>query len=427
MSDSDSGPDHLADHSRTSLGTKVAAGLLIVVAIPAGLGAGLGALWGTAAATGNRYVALAVAALALASVAWWWCRWALRRVAGVGVRRWVPIVVVGVELVALAVPLAGLLFGGPASQPVAGGSGTRYWELPTGSRIAYMRTPAQGASRDTPVILVHGGPGAPDTQPSPLAPALAAAGFDVYAYHQVGSGLSSRLPDVRGYTVALHVADLDAVRTAIGADRIVLAGVSWGGQLVAAYLAAHPDRVARAVVASPGTMWPPAFPDNRHLTESGLRDQNRALWERHPRFLLAHLLTEVTGPRTAHTLLPDDTMDGEFESVVSEFDMRAGCPGRPLRVSRSGSGFGFWANAMSALDARRVTDPRPALRQVAVPVLVLRGSCDYLAPEVAREYADVLPNAVFRSIDGSGHDIAHDRPGEYRELVTAFLRGRITP
>ncbi|MEU4332153.1 hypothetical protein [Nonomuraea dietziae] len=24
---------------------------------------------------------------------------------------------------------------------------------------------------------------------------------------------------------------------------------------------------------------------------------------------------------------------------------------------------------------------------------------------VAREYADVLPNAVFREIDGSGHDI----------------------
>lgn len=75
-------------------------------------------------------------------------------------------------------------------------------------------------------------------------------------------------------------------------------------------------------------------------------------------------------------------MDGEFESLIGEFDMRAGCPGRPLRVPASGSG--FWANAMTA-------------------------------------------NAVFRVIDGSGHDIAHDRPDRYRELVTAFLRDQVAP
>lgn len=403
---------------------KAAAGLLIVLTVPAGLGAGLGALWVAAAASGNRYVALAVAALALAGVAWWLCQLALRRVAGLQVRRWVPIAVAGVELAAVAVPLAGLLFGAPPYRPIVAGPGTRYWDLPTGSRIAYTRTPAQGERRDTPVILVHGGPGQPDAEPSPLAPALAAVGFDVYAYHQVGAGLSTRLSDVRDYTIARHVADLDAVRAAIGADRVMLAGVSWGGQLVAAYLAAHPDRVVRAVVASPGTIWSLAFPDKRDLTEGGLRDQDRALWD-HPRFLLAHALIEVAGPRPAYALLPDEAMDGEFESLVGEFDTRAGCPGRPLRVPPSGGG--FWAHGMTGRDARRVADPRPALRRIAVPVLVLRGSCDYLAPEVAREYADVLRNAVFRVIDGSGHDIAHDRPGRYRELVTAFLRDQITP
>ncbi|WP_346149837.1 alpha/beta fold hydrolase [Nonomuraea recticatena] len=402
---------------------KAAAGLLIVPAVLAGLVAGLGALWAAAATSGNRYVALAVAAPALTGLVWWLCRLALRRVAGLQVRRWAPIAVAVVELAVVAVPLAGLLYGGPPNRPIAAGPGTRYWDLPTGSRIAYTRTPAQGERRDTPVILVHGGPGAPD-EPSPLAPALAAAGFDVYAYHQVGAGLSSRLSDVRGYTVARHIADLDAVRAAIGADRVVLAGVSWGGQLVATYLAAHPDRVARAVVASPGTIWLPAFPDNRHMTEGGLRDQNRALWD-HPRLLLAHVLVEVAGPRVTHALLPDDAVDGDFESLVGEFDMRAGCPGRLLRVPPSGAG--FWANAMTGRDMHRVADPRPALRRIAVPVLVLRGSCDYVAPEVAREYADVLPNAVFREIGGSGHDIAHDRPGRYRELVTAFLRGQITP
>ncbi|MGW0197233.1 hypothetical protein, partial [Nonomuraea sp. NPDC003201] len=84
------------------MGARAAAGLLIVVAVPAALAAGLGALWAAAAASGNRYAALTVAALALAGVAWGLCRFALRRVAGSRVRRWAPIAVAGAELAAVA-------------------------------------------------------------------------------------------------------------------------------------------------------------------------------------------------------------------------------------------------------------------------------------------------------------------------------------
>ncbi|MFG1613352.1 hypothetical protein ACGFI3_11350 [Nonomuraea wenchangensis] len=46
-----------------------------------------------------------------------------------------------------------------------------------------------------------------------------------------------------------------------------------------------------------------------------------------------------------------------------------------------------------------------------------------MAPEVACEYADVPPNATFRTIDGSGHD----QPARYRELVTSFLLAGSAP
>ncbi|MEV0627757.1 hypothetical protein ACI2LC_30020 [Nonomuraea wenchangensis] len=42
------------------------------------------------------------------------------------------------------------------------------------------------------------------------------------------------------------------------------------------------------------------------------------------------------------------------------------------------------ANAMAARDAGQLAGPRPALRRVAVPGLVLRGSCNYVTPEVVR-------------------------------------------
>src|ERR671910_10670 len=43
--------------------------------------------------------------------------------------------------------------------PPAPVAGQRFWELPTGSRIAYVRLPARGRARATPVVFLHGGPG----------------------------------------------------------------------------------------------------------------------------------------------------------------------------------------------------------------------------------------------------------------------------
>lgn len=407
----------------------VLATLLLPITVLIGLSTGLAGLLLTAALTGSRGVALVVAGLGLVLVTWGLGRLATGLLAGRRLRRWLPIAVTGASVTVAATVVGGLLFAPPPHHPPSTATAdTRYWDLPTGSRIAYTHAPAAGRARPTPVILVHGGPGAPPDGPSPLTPAVTAAGFDLYGYHQVGAGLSSRLPDVTDYTVARHVADLDAVRAAIGAEQVVLVGASWGAQLIANYLAAHPDRVARAVVASPGTIWPPAYPDSRQLTPEGRRDQQTVL-SRHARFVTAQALLAVAGPRAAHTLLPDRLMDGVYQEFVSELDMNPGCPDPPAGTATDAppTGFGFWVNALTTRDARRVADPRPALRAVTAPVLVLRTECDYLAWEVAREYRDLLPNASLLPVDDAGHDIAADQPDRYRTAVTAFLLDQPLP
>jgi pimeloyl-ACP methyl ester carboxylesterase len=52
------------------------------------------------------------------------------------------------------------------------------------------------------------------------------------------------------YGTADHVADLDAVRSSLGLDKVVLFGVSYGTKLALAYAYAHPDNVARLVLDS---------------------------------------------------------------------------------------------------------------------------------------------------------------------------------
>ena len=60
------------------------------------------------------------------------------------------------------------------------------------------------------------------------------------------------------YGTADHVEDLDAVRNALGFDKIALYGVSYGTKLALAYASAHPTHVERMVLDS---VLPPSLPD----------------------------------------------------------------------------------------------------------------------------------------------------------------------
>jgi pimeloyl-ACP methyl ester carboxylesterase len=57
-------------------------------------------------------------------------------------------------------------------------------------------------------------------------------------------------PSRRFYSTADTVADLDALRAALGADKLTLDGISYGTFVAQRYAMAHPDRVARLVLDS---------------------------------------------------------------------------------------------------------------------------------------------------------------------------------
>jgi pimeloyl-ACP methyl ester carboxylesterase len=133
--------------------------------------------------------------------------------------------------------------------PAAAGSRSdrvQYWDLPTGSRIAYVRFAGSAPVRPQPVIFLHGGPGAFIVDHPSVADhfyqSLARIGFDLYLYDQIGSGRSARLSDPRQYTVDRHIRDLEAIRQKLRAGRVILIGDSWGASLGANYIAEHPNR-----------------------------------------------------------------------------------------------------------------------------------------------------------------------------------------
>lgn len=308
----------------------------------------------------------------------------------------------------------------PAAGPVP--DGVRFWQLPTGSRIAYVHA---GGTTGTPVLFLHGGPGTPGEGLPDIAGDLSSAGHPVYAYDQLGAGRSTRLADVTGYTVARQVADLEAIRVIIGSERVMLVGQSWGASLAAQYIAAHPEHVAAVVFTSPGPIWPGARPgggtgDPWQRMTPAQRDARDALFSS-PR-VLAQALLQGVNPNAAHAFAGDDEADELMHRVAVLGKDGTGCPdSAPATVH--GNHQGFYVNQQTVDDFARIADPRPALRRVRVPALVLRGDCDFVPADTAAEYQRTLPGATLVSVAGAGHAIARNQPERYRDLVTGFLAG----
>ena len=91
-----------------------------------------------------------------------------------------------------------------------------------------------GAGAKPPLLTLHGGPGAGHNYLLPLA--ALADDRPVIFYDQLGCGQADSPPDEKIYTIQRSVDELSAVRKALGLDRIVLFGHSWGSMLAIEYL-----------------------------------------------------------------------------------------------------------------------------------------------------------------------------------------------
>ena len=414
-----------APRRRPLLGLLRGTGLLLAVLL--GPAAGAAAFVGALLLARSLPVAALMGLLALVLVTYGSTLGALRGTARARSR---AVAAAGVLAVLVAV-LAGTTVLRPdahsASIAVAA-PGTSSWDLPDGTRISYTHTPAAALSGRPPVVFLHGGPGIPGEPGGPVlsGPAgLARDGFDVYVYDQIGAGLSSRLPDANDYTADRHVADLELVRQRIGAEELVLVGHSWGAVLAARYLAAHPDRVAKVVLEAPGELWLPAQARRLAPGADATTPEQDALQQRllTPRLIAVTLLSQLD-PQAARTLAGDEEMDG---FLLDSFPLQPSPTCDPAAGLQPPAGAGYYVNVATNASLAAVPDPRPALRALPTPALVLAPECDYLDPSLAQGYRDALPASRLVRVPGAGHVIQHDQPALLLDTVRAFLLDRPLP
>ncbi len=303
--------------------------------------------------------------------------------------------------------------------PPAAVEGQTFWDLPSGSRLAYVRRPAVGGPSDrAPVVFVHGGPGVAD-MPGDIAyfGQLTRDGHDVYVYDSLGTGRSARLADPRGYTLARDVADLAAIHAQLRADRLILIGHSYGAVVAAAFLAQQPAAVERVVLSSPGGLYSLEAGGGGNLVSrltlaERLQLYSLLLW---PRATFAYGLVQLN-PRAAHAIADDPEMDARFDRVYARSEPALHCRGAPPGPALHGLGF-----YTSAVPRGPWPELRPALARLPTSALVIKGACDYLTWTSALDYLQALPHATLVYLPGAGHNAYQDQPERFLANVRAFL------
>jgi pimeloyl-ACP methyl ester carboxylesterase len=139
---------------------------------------------------------------------------------------------------------------------------SRYVEI-DGSRIHFFEALPPGSEgkppgdEGKPLVLIHG-LGSRGEDWSPMIPALAAAGFHVYAPDLLGYGRSGK-PDV-DYSITLEETMVREFMDSQGIEGADVAGWSMGGWVALKLTADHPEMVDHLVVYdSVGIYFPPTF------------------------------------------------------------------------------------------------------------------------------------------------------------------------
>jgi proline iminopeptidase len=263
-------------------------------------------------------------------------------------------------------------------------------------------------SRDNgePLLLLHGGPGVPDSMQTTIAPML--PGFRCISFDQRGVG-ESVCRDGR-YDLHAYLDDVEAIRTRLSIASWHVLGHSWGGLVAQAYAAAYPQRVKSLVLSSSslgvGADW------KRTKRESFRTGLTRAGFWGRLRFFAYGSGLVVPGPIGSWAMrhVMNETWHNYFLDPGS-----APAPDPNWLLGCS-------AEAMTKTD-REVSKEQPeALEGVSGyegPVLVLYGAYDIFgeATEIVRRR---LPKAVQVTLEGSGHLHWLQNPSAYANALHQF-------
>lgn len=229
--------------------------------------------------------------------------------------------------------------------------------------------------------------------------ALADRGFFVIRMDNRDVGLSTKTDEADEYTLSDMAADTIAVLDAAGVRKVVILGLSLGGMIAQQTAVEHPDRL-RALVSLASSPGDPDLPAPSAEIVAALMKPGEETID-------AQIESDLAARKLWSN--PDWFDEEPLRDYFRALYERDFSPGGGLRQYAA---------------ATRTPSRLDALRQLAIPTLVVHGENDtLLPPEHGCRTAELIPGAEYVEIEGFSHDFVYQVWPPLIEAITA-LTGR---
>lgn len=226
------------------------------------------------------------------------------------------------------------------------------------------------------LVLVMGYAGSMNTWPRPFLEKLAQT-YRLLILDNRGTGKSVKLKDPKLYTVKGMSDDLASVVKQTGMSEFHLLGYSLGGCIALEYAATHPAHVKSLILMSStagSTLYSSPPPEMLHALEN---PNGKTLWE-------VYLSTWHLCLSAESIKKQNPTLRAIFENSKEHLTPRSALSGHMF--------------------AYRSFDGVPHLKKLSMPVLVVTGDADRIAPKANSELlAQKIPGAKLKVIPGCEH------------------------
>jgi L-proline amide hydrolase len=274
----------------------------------------------------------------------------------------------------------------------------------------YRTVEPEGDGGRVPLLCLHGGPGANWLHVKPYE--ILADERLVVFYDQLGAGNSavSEPHDPAMWTPELYVEEVDAVREALGLERVHILGHSWGGMLGMQYAAGRPEGLVSLIVESSPPSVPAWMPEVARLrselppeVEATLREHEEAGTTDSPEYEEAVLV--FYRRHLCRVEWPD--------WLVECFTLLEANP----EVYHSMNG----PSEFHVIGTIKDWDITGRLGQIEVPTLIFSGRYDEVTPASTETAHRLIPGSEYVVMEESSHMSQAEQPEETFALVRDFL------